>query len=362
MRRVYSIALALLFCFFLSGCTGILNRSYSSHEPHAQFSDGGKDSDVLQAESYQGLLSALLYLVGQGETSGVIRLYNYTGPAEQDLDAAYWDIMEKDPMGSYALDYITYELSRVMSYYEVELKTISYRRSLEQINAIVSVTGANAIPGELGKHFAEFNEEAVFRVSYFDPNLGVEDIKALVEEAYYEWPESALSHPEISVELYPKESQERQRIVEIRLGYPMARETLLEQAQGLSQKVERLLDTVVAATAFEQVQKILETKVTLSQNPEDSNAYQALVGGKANSEGYALAVKLLCDRVGLSCQIVRGEKDGEPHVWTMVAQAETWQHWDPGGGEWLQLGDEEMQARGYRWQGEYPSCPTVTEP
>ena len=103
VRRWVAAALCALT---LSGCGSLLERSYADSSPHVQFSDESESEAILRAETYQGLVSALLYLVGQGEEAGVIRLYQYgsiTGTAASDVDRACLDAMaaagarSKDP-------------------------------------------------------------------------------------------------------------------------------------------------------------------------------------------------------------------------------------------------------------------------
>ena len=70
MRRQKTRPLALLLSLGLvlglAGCGSMLERSYASVTPHTQFSDESDSGSVLRAETYQGLVSALLHLVEQG--------------------------------------------------------------------------------------------------------------------------------------------------------------------------------------------------------------------------------------------------------------------------------------------------------
>ncbi len=64
---------------------------------------------------------------------------------------------------------------------------------------------------------------------------------------------------------------------------------------------------------------------------EDSKAYTsygALVDRKAVCNGYAEAMKLLCDLTGISCEMVSGTADGENHAWNMVRLEDHWYHVD----------------------------------
>ncbi len=124
----------------------MLNRKYVSMEPHDQFSYAGTGSSVLRAETYQGLVNAIVYLVSQGSEQGVIRLYNYTRDVEADLSSACLEVAKEDPLGAYAVDYIKYDFSRIVSYYEADVH-ITYRRTAEQIKNVLSVTGSSAIKG-----------------------------------------------------------------------------------------------------------------------------------------------------------------------------------------------------------------------
>lgn len=68
-----------------------------------------------------------------------------------------------------------------------------------------------------------------------------------------------------------------------------------------------------------------------SNRDEDSdayNAYGALVKGKAVCNGYAQAMKLLCDLSGVECEMVTGTADGENHAWNLICLDEEWYHTD----------------------------------
>ncbi|NMA66527.1 MAG: hypothetical protein GX957_09855 [Clostridiaceae bacterium] len=52
--------------------------------------------------------------------------------------------------------------------------------------------------------------------------------------------------------------------------------------------------------------------------PESYNAYGALCLGTAVCEGYAEAMKLLLNRVGIECQIITGTANDEKHAWNIV--------------------------------------------
>ena len=210
-------------CLLLTGCSALLNRSYSVETPHTQFTDEEKNADILRAENYEGIVTALLFLVSQGEESGTLRLYDYSGTVEQDLDAACLEVTQQDPLGAYAVDYIRYDLARVMSYHEVSLKLV-YQRSWQQISEVSTVTGSTAIAGELREALEDFQKECVLKVSSFDPSMEAEQVAAMVVEAYNSVPQAAFGRPLVQVQLYPETPVGEQRLVEILLEYGRSEE------------------------------------------------------------------------------------------------------------------------------------------
>lgn len=354
-KSTLTALLGLFLLLSLGGCSLLLDRDYVSESVHNQFSDEEAGSDALGAETYQGLVSAVLHFISQGQETGVIRLYNYTGAAESDLDAACLEVTQKDPMGVYAVEYIQYDLSRVVSYYQADL-TIAYRRSAEQISSVVSVTGNGGIENGIREALTQYRSEAVFRVSYFE---GDEDtVSTMLTDAYYDVPAAALGLPQTEIALYPETGQ--QRVVEIALTYPEETKTLKEKKKTLSAAVDELSSTLSngKGTALEQeLIALIRTRVTYG--PQGGNtAYDALIDGTANGEGMALAWQLLCQRTGLESRVVRGALNGRPWFWNMVQIDGSWHHIDLTQAEAQQRNDQDMLDGGYQWDASRtPACP-----
>lgn len=349
------LALLLVCTMLLSGCASMLERDYLSVEPYDPESAGDNPS-ALRVESYRDLMDAILYLVSIGEEHGVLSLYNYTSQdVDADLARACREVVQEEPLGAYAVDYIRHDCSFIVSYYEANIY-ISYRRSPEQIDAVVSVTGANAIRQELSKTMASFSTEAALQISYF-----VEDeayIQELVKQAYYDSPSTALGMPEVSVSLYPDAGY--QRIVEINLTYPENLSTLRRRSQDMKELAQSQMPQVPTA---ENLYAVLDG-VAIHERTGRSTAYDALTAGVVNSEGAALAYKLLCDQAGIECHIVQGELNGRSHFWNIVlTNRQTFQHVDLTA-KLFSLSDSQLSTKGsYKWNSmDYPSCPTITLP
>jgi hypothetical protein len=292
----------------------------------------------------------------------VIRLYEYTGSAEQDLDTACLEVTQQDPLGVYAVDYMKYDIARVMSYFEVNLDIV-YKRTWEQISEVISVTGSSAILGELREVLADFQKEKVLRVSYFDPNMEESHIISMVEEAYYDVPEGAFGMPSVSVQLYPEQAVGQQRLVEILLEYSEPIEELKKKQAALLAQSEALTKPLLSLSESVKLQRIVQilkqNTPMLSSGEETATAYTALIEGQANEEGLALATELLVQQSGLQCRIVRGSRYGKDHFWNIVQIDDEWKHLDLTVENPQPHGDEAMQQTGYHWSGDIPVCSEI---
>ena len=348
-KAIFALLLALVLA--LTGCASMLERDYVSVSPYEPVANSIDSSSALRVENYQGLVNAVLYLVTQGEEHGVLNLYNYTAQdVESDLTRACLEVVQEDPLGAYAVEYIKHDYSLIVSYYEASID-ITYRRTPEQVASIVSVTGSSAIRRELRKTLTGFSSEAVLRVSYFAED---EDyILDLVRQAYYDAPAAALGRPEVTVSLYPSVGQ--QRIVEISLAYPESPEILLRRSQELK---ELAPDLVGESATAESLYDTVRDGLTVEEETGHSSAYDALVEGVADSEGAALAYQLLCDQAKVECVVVRGKLNGAPHFWNIVTEdGQEYRHVDLSAGLFAVTDAELTESGFYEWDSaEYPAC------
>ena len=340
-----------------SSCATMLNQSYQSVTPHDKLPAAETDSSAIRVEDYPELVNAILYLVQLGEEEGTIRLHNYKRDVDKDLTAACEEVKSEDPLGAYAVDGIKHSFKRIVSYYEATI-TITYSRTPEQIAAarkVSPITGSGAIRAELCDGLKNFSPEIVMRVNYFNEDAAY--IEAMVKKAYYDTPTAALGMPKVEVNLYPDSGT--QRLVEVVLTYSETAETLKRKAAELLTAAETIAEPLVKSGKGEAILPPLYVALR-AKCPETGGAtpYDALVKGKADSEGMALAFKLLCDLTDIECTVVEGkDADGGIHYWTIVAAADGHRHVDPSRESSLLLTDKELAERGYTWsRDDYPNC------
>ena len=351
-------ALAVLLAL-MSGCSAILNRDYSSVTPHSATPVSDGESNTARVASYQELVNALVYFIGRGTESGTVRFDSSESDEaklQQMLDEACLEVVQEDPLGAYAVEYIKYSITPIVGSYEADVQ-ITYRRTREQVAAIVDATGTAAIRSELSEALARFSTQVVLRISYFEEDS--EYIRQLMREAYLSNPASALDFPDAEITMYPETGQ--RRIVEVVLTYHQSRQNLESRRNSLLREADRLLlqtgEGMGRQTADQLIQLVRQT--CTYREGGGSTAYDALLEGAADSQGMALALALLCQRteVIVPCVVVDGQKDGVSHQWNVIQTAGGYRHVDLTQDEPLFRTDEEMTAAGYTWDSErVPAC------
>ena len=184
MKRVFA-AVLLSASLLLTGCGALLERDYVTAEPHSSRFWESDAAGTLRAENYQDIVNDLLILIGQHTESATVRLYNYEDDVTvaDALERATTEVQQETSMGAYAVEYITASSRSQRAYYEISLE-ISYRRTAEQIQAVVNATSTEALPALLEAALDEGRTELAVRIGYWgeDGQTRVEEIVAQLRE------------------------------------------------------------------------------------------------------------------------------------------------------------------------------------
>ncbi len=183
MKRCCILVMALCL---LAGCTPLLEREYSTVEPHSSKFWESEAAGTLRAENYQDIVNDLLILIGQHTETATLRLYNVENKLQvaDMLERATVEVQQETPMGAYAVEYITSSSQSQRGYYEIELQ-ISYRRTAEQIQAVVNATSPEALYALLDTALEEGRTELAVRIGYWSQEHGqtqVEEALARIRE------------------------------------------------------------------------------------------------------------------------------------------------------------------------------------
>ncbi len=181
------MAAILTALVLLTGCASLLERTYSTSEPHSSKFWESEAANTLRAENYQDIVNDLLLLIGQHTETATLRLYNFTDDltVADTLEQATLEVQQETPMGAYAVEYITSSSQAQRGYYDVALK-IEYRRSLEQVRSIVNATSTEALSSLLEEALSAGQKELAVRIGYWDEN-SQESVESTVARLREKW-------------------------------------------------------------------------------------------------------------------------------------------------------------------------------
>ena len=224
----------ITICFFflaavLCGCGSLRNTSYVVVRPHNEDYGVAVDSNILTVSSYLSLKNALLNAVQDYASEIVIRAESYTGNLGEDLNQAVYEVTKMSPLGAYAVNNMTYDYSRIVSYYEINVN-ITYKRTEDEIRQIVYVTDLEAIREKLEEAMRGYDSRLILRVGDYHAF----DLAGEVAAIFAEHPEFALELPETSVELYPESGT--QRILDVKFTYMHTQEELQDYRAQIEDK------------------------------------------------------------------------------------------------------------------------------
>ena len=178
-------AAGLLALLLLTGCAPLLEREYSVSEPHSSKFWESEASGTLRAETYQDIVNDLLLVIAQHTDAAVMRLYNYEDDVTvaDTLERATVEIQEQTPLGAYAVAYITSTIQSQRGYYEISFQ-IGYRRTEEQMQAVVNATRPEAVSSLLESALNDGKTELAVRIGYWGQNgqSAIESAVAQVRE------------------------------------------------------------------------------------------------------------------------------------------------------------------------------------
>ena len=176
------LAMLLLALCLLTGCAPLLEREYSTLEPHSSKFWESETTDTLRAENYQDIVNDLLILIGQHAEQATLRLYNFKDDltVADILERATVEIQQETPLGAYAVAYITSSAQAQRSYYEVSLQ-IGYRRTVEQLQAVVNATSPEAVSSLLESALEAGKTELAVRIGYWGAD-GREKVESAMQQ------------------------------------------------------------------------------------------------------------------------------------------------------------------------------------
>jgi hypothetical protein len=356
------MAAVLVLAMLLTGGCSMLEGEYLSTSQYTFGEEQTSDEQAGNISDYTELRRAVSAIVRRHDESAKLTFNAYDGVIADDLPLACWEVKSETALGAYTVEYMSYDLTRIVSYYEAEIY-VTYRRTQEQVDSMLSLSGMSAVEDALLDAMKSRKEELVFKLNA--ANLTAETITQSVRRLYLSLPLSIIAEPELEVEICSGSGLEH--IVQVNFDYGFASEQLDEMKAELLGRTVDLSSSVTPGGGTDTVlelAQVLRASCTLTDEDDatKNSAYGALVAGKADSEGMALGFAALCAASGIDCVVVEGRQDAQTHYWNIVTVGDVSRHIDLSvtGGEVTLQSDSQMLGS-YWWDTDnYPEC-TETE-
>lgn len=351
MKRILPL---FLIAVLLTGC---VRMSHVTVTPHTEQSDQSENVNVLEARDYLSLTAALLEIIEGGHGESRIRISAYEGDVEQDIADAVYAVTKQEPLGAYAVDYMTYECVRIVSYYDISVHT-TYRRTLDEIMAVENAASTVELEQRVQKALQENRAQLTLQIA----SWWEQDITAMVKDYCLAHPVDVLQVPKVTLTVYPDSGVSR--ILEIDFGYSLDAQVMQERKKEVAESIVAAADYIRYRKTEREKAETLYTYLTgrfaYTAGRSETPLYGALCAGIADPEGLSLAWQQICQRADVSCYTVRGTLDGEAHTWNMVKLDGVWRHLDLAQCVLSDTGfalKTDAAMSGYEWtQSDYPAC------
>ncbi len=329
IRRLIAALLAVGLLALASGCSSVFEDEYLYVTDHVNPTPTGAVSEVQVVESAGDIARAVLDLVTHREETGTLQLYTEEDAAEL-VSKVIQQLLTEEPMVAYAVEYITPNVTQIVSYYNVDL-SIAYTKTRAEIMSVENVSSVYAAREVIQEAMQTGDDYLALQL--YSNIVDAAYVQNFIVSSYYENPMYVIAMPEVTVNLYPDDGVEK--IVEISFSYAYSRSEMNQMRQALAEHAQALVEGIYgeeAESAYRACVALLEyaqCQTGAQGSGPDNTAYGTLVGGLGDSEGFAMAYKILCDLLGLECAVVAGRLDGEPHYWNIVRIDGDYYHIDP---------------------------------
>ena len=357
-RGVLLMMLAL--CLLLSGCSWA-DSPYISVTPHREQRQSGQ-TDVIAASNYLELLEALKEIIADGTEVSAINVAEYPeNSVEHGMQRAVEYALESDPIGSYAVESILYELGTSNGMPAVSV-SISYLHNRSEIQRIRNVADMEAAEAEVADALEGYDAGIVLLVESYSTR----DFTQFVHDYAELNPATVMEIPQVTEGLY---GTGRNRVVELIFTYQTSRDSL----RRMQLQVQPMFDAASLYVIgdgedyqkFSQLYAFLMERFDYKIETSITPAYSLLRHGVGDSRAFATVYAAMCRNAGLECMTVTGTRSGEPWTWNIVLDGGRYYHVDllrsNEQGRYREYTDDAMGS--YVWDySAYPACIEGPEP
>ena len=371
-KRIAAMLLAMFMIVELSACTGIFQKEYLSVSEYEDDPQTIANSDIARVYDYAGLKNAIISMVVDHRTEGKLRFTDYDGNIQGDLSQALLEVKAENALAGFAVNYMSSNLSSIMTYYEATVY-IKYKRTQTEIDDIEYISGKALLADAIEPLMDEMGSYLALRIT--SASITQDEVVSAINSVYSNNPAICVVQPNVTVTIYPEIGL--QRIIEIELEYGWKTTELQKMKLELNERIQTLSERAYSIQPEDYARSLYgRLAQSCSYDPTGNlrsgrselnsglgaTAYGALVEKLADSRGLAAAYSALCYQAGIECEIIDGLLDGEEHSWNMIELGGRWYHVDAsayysaGLEQSFSQTDSQMLGR-YEWDAEkYPVC------
>lgn len=312
--RVFA-AICILICCLTCGCSFWMDGEYLSVTPHEE-ELLHVSTDVVEVTDYLQLRNALAELVESGAESGTVSAPLFTNTiAQHYVNVAVNYVMEFNPIASYAVNEITYEVGANTGKTTISFH-IAYQHSRAEILQIKQPGSMGEAEAVITSAVGNFGESVVLRVrNYSDMNIA-----QLVQDYAYANPDRVMEIPKIHTMIYPDEGTDR--VIALEFTYETNRDDLKEMQEQV-EEVFTSAELYVKKTAqvtdiYSRLYSFLMERNDYTIQSSITPAYSLLHYGVGDSRAFANVYAAMCRRAELDCKVLNGTRDGEQWCWNVV--------------------------------------------
>jgi len=348
------ILLLLSISFLLGGCSWGKQR-YVSVEPHKEQRQT-LQTDVIMASDYLELLGALEDMIASGTEVAAIKVPEYPADAiEYGMNRAVRHSKENDPIGSYAVADIVYELGSSSGVPAVSV-SITYHHNRSEIQRIRKAADTQAAERIVAEALKGYEPGIVILVEEYENR----DFAQFVQDYAEENPQTVMEIPQVSQSSY---GTGRDRVLELIFTYQTNRDSL----RRMQSQVQPVFDSASLYVSgegedfqkFSQLFGFLMERFDYKFETSITPAYSLLRHGVGDSRAFATVYAAMCRSAGLECMTVTGTRSGEPWTWNIILDNGCYYHVDllrsSANGQFREYTDRELGN--YVWDySAYPAC------
>ena len=348
------LLLILCMSFLLAGCS-VFNQSFISVEPHKEQRQT-MQTDAIVASDYLELLGALEEMIASGTEVAAIKVPDYPEETlEYGIYRAVRHSMENDPIGSYAVTDIAYELGSSSGVPAISV-SISYLHNRSELQRIRKAADTKAAEQIVAEALRGYEPSVVILVD----NYTLRDFTQFVQDYAEENPKTVMEIPQVSQSSY---GTGKDRVLELIFTYQTSRDAL----RRMQSQVQPVFDAATLYVSgegedfqkFSQLYGFLMERFEYKLETSITPSYSLLRHGVGDSRAFATVYAAMCRSAGLECMTVTGTRSGEPWTWNIILDDGTYYHVDllrsNAEGQFRELTDGQM--RNYVWDySAYPAC------